>query len=140
MEVPIREFAVGATARRQRLVTEADVQAFAELSGDRNPLHLDPEYAAKTIFGECIAHGIFSAALVSAVIGNDLPGPGTIYVSQTMSFKAPVKIGDTITAQVTVTEDSVPSKGKYVLSCSVKKQDGTEVLAGTATVLYRPVE
>src|SRR6185295_8270309 len=93
---------VGDTAWLTRTVTDADIRAFAELSPDHNPIHLDDDYAATTRFGRRIAHGMFGASLISAVIGNDLPGTGSIYLSQTLKFLAPVFVGDTLTARVVV--------------------------------------
>ena len=87
---------VGQEASMSRVVTEADIVAYAALSGDYNPVHTDPEYAAKTVFKARIAHGILSAGYISALFGMKLPGPGSIYISQTLNFKAPVKIGDTL--------------------------------------------
>ena len=95
---------VGDTASLTRTVTDEDIRAFAALSGDHNPIHLDGGYAATTRFGQRIAHGMFGASLISAVIGNDLPGLGSIYLSQTLRFLAPVYLGDTVTARVTVTK------------------------------------
>lgn len=95
---------LGMEASYQKLVTEGDINAFAEVTGDRNPVHLDPEYAAKTIFKERIAHGMLTASFISAVFAMELPGPGVIYVSQTLNFRAPVKIGQTVTAKVRVVE------------------------------------
>ena len=93
---------LGASASLDKTVTEADVVAFAAVSLDANPVHLDEAYAATTRFGGRIAHGMLAASLVSAVLGTRLPGPGTIYLSQTLAFKGPVRLGDTITATVTV--------------------------------------
>ena len=87
---------VGQEASMSRIVSEADIVAYAALSGDYNPVHLDSEYAAKTIFKERIAHGILSAGYISAIFGMKLPGPGAIYVSQTLFFKGPVKIDDRV--------------------------------------------
>lgn len=95
---------VGMTASVSRTVTEADILMFAGVSGDTNPVHLDAEFAASTMFGGRIAHGMLSAGLISAVFGTRLPGPGCIYLSQNLKFKAPVKIGDTVVARVTVKE------------------------------------
>jgi 3-hydroxybutyryl-CoA dehydratase len=96
------DLTVGQEASLSKTVTEADIVAFAEVSGDRNPVHLDAAYAATTMFKERIAHGMLSAAYISAVFGMKLPGPGAIYISQTLNFKAPVKIGDTVVATVKV--------------------------------------
>ena len=87
---------LGTTASVSRTVSEADILMFAGVSGDTNPVHLDQEFAASTMFGGRIAHGMLSAGLISAVFGTRLPGPGSIYLSQTLKFKAPVKIGDTL--------------------------------------------
>ncbi|HNS93141.1 MAG TPA: MaoC family dehydratase [Thauera sp.] len=95
---------VGRTASVSRTVSEADILMFAGVSGDTNPVHLDEEFAASTMFGGRIAHGMLSAGLISAVFGTRLPGPGCIYLSQSLKFKAPVKIGDTVVARVTVKE------------------------------------
>ena len=92
------------SASVSRTVSEADILMFAGVSGDTNPVHLDQEFAASTMFGGRIAHGMLSAGLISAVFGTRLPGPGSIYLSQTLKFKAPVKIGDTVVARVTVKE------------------------------------
>ena len=113
-------------------VKSTDVIGFAEISGDRNPIHLSEHFAAKTVFGQRIAHGLYTASLISAVIGTRLPGPGAIYLSQTLNFKAPVKIGDVVEAQVEVVE--LIEKGcraKLHCSCSV---EGAVVLDGEALV------
>ena len=95
---------IGMSASVSRTVSEADILMFAGVSGDTNPVHLDAEFAASTMFGGRIAHGMFSAGLISAVFGTRLPGPGCIYLSQSLKFKAPVKIGQTVVAKVTVKE------------------------------------
>jgi 3-hydroxybutyryl-CoA dehydratase len=95
---------VGMDAAVARTVTDADIVLFAGVSGDTNPIHLNQEYAATTMFKTRIAHGMLSAAFISAVLGTKLPGPGAVYVSQTLRFKAPVRVGDTVTARVEVTE------------------------------------
>ena len=91
---------VGMEASFAKTVSEADIVAFADVTGDKNPVHLDAEYAAETIFKERIAHGMLSAGYISAVFGMECPGPGAIYVSQTLNFRAPVKIGDAVVAKV----------------------------------------
>jgi 3-hydroxybutyryl-CoA dehydratase len=93
---------VGDSASLTKTITDADIRAFAELSGDRNPIHLDDEYAATTRFGRRIAHGMLTASLISTVLGTELPGIGTVYLSQNSQFVAPVYPGDTVTARVTV--------------------------------------
>jgi 3-hydroxybutyryl-CoA dehydratase len=120
--------AIGAEAQRTVTVTSEVVQAFADASGDHNPIHLDDEYAASTVFGRRIA-----ASQISAVLANELPGPGTIYLSQTLDFKAPVFIGDTICARVEVT--SLDERGRATLDTSVTNEEGSVVLTGSARVL-----
>ncbi len=122
-----------ASASLSRTVSEEDVVAFAHLTGDVNPLHLDEGYAARTRFGRRVAHGVFAAGLVSAVIGTRLPGPGAVYLSQTLKFVAPVFIGDTVTATVTVTK----AKGRvYTLETLCTNERGERVLEGEAVVLF----
>ena len=124
---------LGMSASVSRTVSEADILMFAGVSGDTNPVHLDQEFAASTRFGGRIAHGMLSAGLISAVFGTRLPGPGSIYLSQTLKFKAPVKIGDTVVARVTVKELKT-EKRRAVFStvCSV---GSTVVLDGEAELL-----
>lgn len=124
---------LGMEASLQKLVTEADINEFAEITGDKNPVHLDPEYAAKTIFKERIAHGMLTASFISAVFGMELPGPGVIYVSQTLNFRAPVKIGQMVTAKVRVVE-LFPAKrrARFETICTV---DGKVVLEGEAMLM-----
>jgi 3-hydroxybutyryl-CoA dehydratase len=131
---PHREIKIGDSAEMSKVVSDQDVRTFAEISGDRNPVHLDDEYAAGTMFGRRIAHGTLSGALISAVLGMLMPGPGTIYLSQTYSFKAPVYIGEEITARLEVTayrED----KRITTLKTEVYNQDGKLVLDGEAVVI-----
>lgn len=127
------DLSVGMSASFSKTVTEADLVLYAGVSGDTNPVHLDAEYAAGTMFKERIAHGMLTAGFVSAVFGTRLPGPGSIYVAQSLKFKAPVKIGDTVTAAVTV-KDTVPDKrfGVFDTVCTVK---GKAVLEGEATLM-----
>jgi 3-hydroxybutyryl-CoA dehydratase len=100
----IEDLAVGMTASFAKTVTEADIVLFAGISGDTNPVHLNQEYAAGTMFQGRIAHGMLTVGFISAVLGTKLPGPGAIYMSQNLKFKAPVRAGDTVTARATVTE------------------------------------
>lgn len=123
----------GMEASLQRLVTEADINGFAEVTGDKNPVHLDAEYAAGTIFKERIAHGMLTASYISAVLGTKLPGPGVIYISQTLNFRAPVKIGQTVIAKVRIAE-LFPAKRRARFDC-VCTVDGTTVLEGEAMLL-----
>ncbi len=126
--------AVGDTAQRTRTVTEADIRAFAAASGDENPVHVDPAYAATSRFGRVIAHGMLSASIISAILGNDLPGPGSVYLSQTLSFKAPVYPGDTVTAQVECIKYR-EDKRIATFRTTVTNQDGVLVLEGEAVIL-----
>ena len=124
----------GQTASLEKTVTEQDVVAFAAISLDDNPIHLDEAYAKTTRFGARIAHGMIAASLVSAVIGTRLPGNGTVYLSQTLAFKAPVMLGDTITATATI-KAVRPDKPILTLETVVTRQDGTVILTGEAVVL-----
>jgi 3-hydroxybutyryl-CoA dehydratase len=124
---------LGMEADVQRTVTEGDIIAFAEISGDKNPVHLDAGYAAKTMFKERIAHGMLTASYISAVFGMEMPGPGAIYVSQTLNFKAPVRIGDTVTARVKVVELlDQKRRARFECQCVV---NGKPVLEGEAVLM-----
>lgn len=131
------ELKLGSSASLEKVLTDADIVAFAGLSGDVNPLHLSDAYAAQTRFGARIAHGMLAAGLVSAVLGTKLPGPGTIYLSQTLQFRAPVFVGERVKATVTVV-DKREDKPIYTLSTVCSKDDGTVVLEGEAVILYEP--
>jgi 3-hydroxybutyryl-CoA dehydratase len=127
--------AIGTHASLSRTITEDDILLFALVSGDHNPIHLDAEYAEKSLFGERIAHGFLIGSLISAVLGNDMPGPGSIYLGQTLKFLAPIHIGDTVTVIVKVVairED----KRIITLHTDCTNQNGTLVLNGEATVKY----
>jgi 3-hydroxybutyryl-CoA dehydratase len=127
------ELEVGMSAAVGRTVSEADILMFAGVSGDTNPVHVDEEFAASTMFGGRIAHGMLSASYVSTVFGTKLPGPGCIYLSQSLRFKAPVKVGDTVEARVTVTELNVPKRrAKFSTVCTVA---GKVVLDGEAEIM-----
>jgi len=127
------DLSLGQEASLSHTVSEADIAAFAEVSGDRNPVHLDAQYAATTLFKERIAHGMLSAAYISAVLGMKLPGPGAIYISQTLSFKAPVRIGDTVVTTVKVV-DLVPEKRRARFSCACTVND-KPVVEGEAVMM-----
>jgi len=129
----IDEITLGEKAVLRRKITEEDIQCFAEATGDVNPLHLDEDYAKKTVFKGRIAHGMLVASLFSNIIGTGFPGPGTVYVSQTLAFKRPVKINDTITAEVEVHKID-RDKGRVVLCTSCTNQNGDIVLDGEAIV------
>ncbi|CDF82884.1 (R)-specific enoyl-CoA hydratase [Pseudomonas knackmussii B13] len=131
--VPYAELEVGQKASFQRTVGERDIQLFAEVSGDRNPVHLDAEYAAGTLFKERIAHGMLSGALISAAIATTLPGPGTIYLGQSLRFTRPVKIGDQLTVELEVLE-KLP-KNRARIGTRVLNQNGEAVVEGEAEVL-----
>ncbi|MCH1492688.1 MAG: MaoC family dehydratase N-terminal domain-containing protein [Luminiphilus sp.] len=128
------EINVGDTANYSRLVTTREVELFAAVSGDHNPVHLDPEYAATTQFGECIAHGMLTGAFISAAIAMELPGPGTIYLGQKLQFRSPVTLGDTLTVALEITEKHA-SKPWLTISTIVNNQNGKEVCRGEATVM-----
>jgi len=132
----IDQLNIGEKASLTKQITESDVIRFAEVTGDRNPIHLDPEYASKTRFKERIAHGMLTASLISAVISTRLLGPGNIYVSQSLEFKAPVKLGDVIQAEVELIE-KIPEKNRVRLKTTCRNQDGTVVIDGEAIVLPR---
>jgi len=131
-------FFEGRQASITRTVTAADVRRFAEVSGDSNPVHLDQDYAARSRFKRPIAHGMLSASYISAVLGSKFPGPGTIYLSQNMTFKAPVYIGDIITATVTALNYR-PDKHILTLRTECVNQDGVVVLEGQAVCLTTDV-
>jgi len=128
------EIKIGDTALLERTLTEQDIMLFAVMSGDINPAHVDPEYAMSSRFREVIGHGMWSGALISTVLGTDFPGPGTIYLSQNLRFRRPVKVGDTITIKVTAKEKDA-TKGKVVLDTECVNQDGEVVVSGTAEVI-----
>jgi len=134
----IEDLSVGMTAVFAKTVTEADITMFAGISGDTNPVHLDESFAEKTIFAGRIAHGMLSASFISTVFGTRLPGPGCIYLRQDLRFKAPVKIGDTVQARVTV-HDILAEKKRVVFDtvCTVGE---TVVLEGEATLMVQSRE
>ena len=131
--ITFEEINLGDSTTYTRLITNQEVEAFAAISGDHNPLHLDPEYAATTAFGECIAHGMLTGALISAAIAMQLPGPGSVYLSQSLQFKAPVFLGDTLTVTLTVIDKHV-KRPWITLQCQVDNQDGKAVAKGEAQV------
>lgn len=128
----------GQSASITRQVTAEDVEAFARVSGDENPVHLDAAYAATTRFGKRIAHGMLAVSYISAVLGTQFPGPGTIYLSQNVSFLKPVFLGDTITATVSVAKYR-PEKGILTLLTECVNQAGDKVVDGQAVVLVSDV-
>jgi len=130
----MQEINLGASASFTKTVTETDVILFAGLSGDFNPAHMDAEAARSGMFGQRIAHGMLSAGFISNVLGNYLPGPGTIYMGQELKFLKPVFLGDTVTATATVVE-RIEEKNRLKLETVVTNQRGEKVIVGTATVM-----
>jgi len=128
------KFTVGDSAEITKTITEADVQAFADLTGDHNPVHVDNAFAKTTRFGRTIAHGMLTASLISSVLANKLPGEGSIYLGQTLQFVAPVFPGDEITARVTVKQVR-EDKPIVKLETICVNQNGAIVIRGEATVL-----
>lgn len=126
----------GAKATRTQTITDEMVRTFANLTGDNNPVHLDDAYAATTRFGKRIAHGMIAASLISATLANDLPGPGTVYLSQTLQFKAPVYPGDTVTAIIEV-KSVREDKPIATLITTCVNQENVVVLEGEAVVLFK---
>lgn len=131
----VQGLSVGSKAVFTKSVTAADILKFAEVSGDNNPLHSDPTYAARTRFKQPIAHGMFGAGIISAALGTKLaPNSVVIYLGQNLQFRAPVVAGDTLTATCTVTKVDT-ERNRLTLDTVVKKQDDTEVIRGEATVM-----
>ncbi len=129
----INELKVGDGAQFSKTLSESDVYLYAGITGDLNPAHVNEEYARNTFFEGRIVHGMLTAGFISTVLANQLPGPGTIYVSQQLNFLAPVRMGDTLTARVEVVEIiSEKNRVKMKTTCSI--QDGTVVLEGEAVV------
>jgi 3-hydroxybutyryl-CoA dehydratase len=129
----IAELSIGDSAQFSKTVTETDIYLFAGITGDFNPAHVDEAYSRKTYFGTRIAHGLLSAGFISTVLGTRLPGPGSVYLRQELTFLGAVKIGDTITARVEVTEiDAVKGRVRLLTTCD--NQEGQRVLTGEAVV------
>lgn len=128
------DFGLGEKASLSKTISEADVMALAELIGDYNPLHVDEEFARKSCFGRRIAHGVFTGGLISAVLGNTLPGPGSIYLSQQVEFLAPVYLGDTITAIVEVANWR-PGKRIITFKTDCYNQNNKQVATGQAVLI-----
>jgi 3-hydroxybutyryl-CoA dehydratase len=127
----------GDSASFSKTITDSDVVLYAGLSGDTNPVHLDAEYASKTRYGRRIAHGLLVAGLISAVLGEKIPGPGAIYAGQTLRFMRPVFLGDTITVTATISQYD-RDRGRMTLQTVCRNQAGEEVITGEADVRYRP--
>ncbi len=133
--MPGLDLAVGQTATRSNTITQAHVEQYAAITGDRNPLHFDEEYASRTPFGRLVVHGGLTSGILNALVAEDMPGPGTVFISMDLQFTRPVFIGDTITASAEVLEVH-PSKPVCKLAVRITRQDGETVLTGT-TVCYR---
>ena len=132
-EVKFADIAIGDTASFSKTITEHDVYAFAGLSGNFNPVHVDEEFARNTRFKGRIAHGLLAAGLISTVIGTALPGANAVYLAQELVFKSPVMLGDTLTAQVEVVE-KIDAKKRIIFKTSVKNQNGVVVIEGKDTI------
>jgi 3-hydroxybutyryl-CoA dehydratase len=132
-ELAYAEIEIGAEASFAKTITESDIVSYAGLTGDFNPIHIDAEYARQSMFKERIAHGMLVSGLISAVLGTQLPGPNSIYLGQDLKFMAPVKIGDTVTAVVTVT-DKRDEKRIITLKTTVSNQHGEVVVNGNAVI------
>ncbi len=130
-----RTFSVGDSMTLTRTITAKDVELFAKVSGDHNPIHLDESFAKGTRFGARIAHGMLTASLISTVVANEIPG--AIYVSQSLFFVAPVYLGDTVTASASITKYE-EERGRMTLDTVVRNQRGDEVVRGEAVIRYRP--
>lgn len=128
------EIKVGESASVERTLTERDIQLFALVSGDVNPAHMDKDFARDDVFHKVIAHGLWGGGMISSLLGTQLPGPGTIYLSQTLRFLRPVAVGDVITATVTVTEKRA-EREVILLDCRCTSQDGKDVITGQAEVM-----
>jgi 3-hydroxybutyryl-CoA dehydratase len=133
----MHHFKVGDSASVTKTISEADITAFAQISGDHNPLHLDAAFAANSRFGQRIAHGALVSSLISNVIGNQLPGQGSIYLSSSLKFRAPTFIDDTITATATISSIR-QDKPVILLSCECRNQRGDIVCEGESVILYEP--
>src|SRR4051812_4006869 len=129
---------IGASARRTRTISRRDIELFTEISGDRNPIHYDDDLAAQSRFGRVVVQGGVTSGLLNAVVAEDLPGPGSVFLEVAWRFKAPVGPGDEITAEVTVTSVR-EDKPITTLDCAITNQDGVVVLDGTAVVWRDPV-
>ena len=129
----IEDIEIGMVRSLRKTVTDRDIQMFAEISTDYNPVHLDEDYANETIFGGRVAHGMLTAGLISAVIGEQLPGHGSVYLSQTLKFLGPVRPGDKVTAQVEVVDIDLGRRRVQLDTCCIVEKN--KILVGEATVL-----
>ncbi len=131
--ITYNELNIGDSASYTRTLTEEELVLFAAVSGDVNPVHLDKEYASKSLFKERIAHGMWSGALISATLATVIPGPGTVYLEQSLNFKRPVKLEDTLTIKLTVLRKE--ERNRVVFECEVINQDANVVVTGEAKVI-----
>lgn len=136
--VTFDEIKIGDSAELVHTLTESDIELFAAMSGDANPAHVDVEYARSALFHKIVAHGMWGGALISTVLGTKLPGPGTIYIDQSLNFKKPIGVGDVLTVKITVKEKN-PVNAEIVFLCSITNQKDEVVTYGTATV-RAPIE
>lgn len=134
--IPFAELKIGDKGSLSKTVSEHDIYTFAGVTGDFNPIHVDAEFAKQTMFKERIAHGMLSAGFISAVLGTVMPGPTNVYLSQELVFKAPVKIGDTVTATCELIE-KIEEKHRLIFRTTVTNQDGVLVIDGKAVVLKK---
>lgn len=130
------EIKINQTYETQKIITGQMVETFAEITGDKNPLHLDEEFASKTIFKKRIAHGILSLGIISSVLGMEFPGPGTIYMNQETKFLKPIYIDEKITIKITVKE-KIPDKSRLILVTQIIKEDGSLGIDGEALVMFK---
>jgi 3-hydroxybutyryl-CoA dehydratase len=133
-KLSFNDIKIGQTAEYQKTITEDDIEKFAEVSGDYNPVHMDEEYAKQTIFQGRIAHGMLSASFISTALASKLPGPGTIYLKQQLAFRKPVRIGDQITTRVEVTSKNDEKKGITLKTTCINQEDQI-VIDGEALVM-----
>ena len=133
------EIEVGQSAELVRTLEQKDIELFAVMSGDVNPAHVDQEFARSDLFHKVIAHGMWGGALISALLGTELPGPGTIYLNQSLSFRRPVGLGDKVTVRVTVREKK-PEKRRLIMDCECLNQAGEVVITGEAEVIAPDVK
>ena len=136
MEKDLEKINIGDKAEFTKTISETDIYLYAGITGDFNPVHINKEYSKTTIFKERVAHGMLSAGLISTVLGNQLPGPGAIYLSQVLNFVAPVKIGDTVTAEVEVIGKDLQRR-IVRLKTVCRNQEGVPVINGEASVMLR---
>lgn len=134
VERPYEQIEIGETASISKMISEADVVNFAGIIGDFNPIHVNPEYAKTTMFGERIAHGMLTASFISTLVGCLIPGKNALYLSQEVKFVKPVKIGDTITATAEVIE-KIDAKRRVIMSTTITNQRGEVVVAGKAVTM-----